>query len=136
MWTDINIVVAKDLPPKKEIDEVFRNIAKGAKARFYADENFPLKATALLRSMRVSVRTAQEAGLLGHPDENHLSYARRQGLAVLTCDRDFLNERKFPLVHCPALFVFNFRSGSEHEIRLALRCLKTVLAMPQFFGKW
>ena len=135
-WTDIDVVVANDLPPQKQIDEVFDNIAKRAKARFYADENFPRTATVLLRAMRVGVRTAQEVGLLGHPDENQLAYAKRHGLVLLSCDRDFLNERRFPLVHCPALVVFDFRSGSEHEIRLAFRCLKTMIAMPQFFDKW
>ena len=84
----------------------------------------------------VRVRTSQEAGLLGHPDENHLAYALRHGLVLLSCDRDFLNERKFSLVHCPALFVFDFGSGSEHEIRLAFRCLREVLMDPQFYDKW
>jgi predicted nuclease of predicted toxin-antitoxin system len=135
-WTDISVLVARDPPPQSEIDEVFRNLRRRAKARFYADENLPPKAVAILRAMGAQVRTAQECNLLGHPDENHLAYARRCGFVLLTCDRDFLDDGRFPLIHSPAICVFNFGSGSEFEIRLAFRCLKTVLSMPQFFDKW
>jgi predicted nuclease of predicted toxin-antitoxin system len=135
-WTDISLVVANGLPPQKQIDEVFRNLGRRAKARFYADENFPTKAVSILRAMGARTRTAQEAALLGHPDENQLAYARRHGLVLLTRDRDFLDERRFPLIHSPAVYVFDFGSGSEYEIRQAFRCLRTVLSMPQFFDKW
>jgi predicted nuclease of predicted toxin-antitoxin system len=135
-WTDIAQLVAANPPTPREIAEVYANIRRRAKARFYADENFPTRATHILRAMRARVRTAQEAHLLGRSDEDHLAYARREESILLTCDRDFLDERRFPLVHSPVLFVFDFGSGSEYEIRLAFRCLKTVLQMPQFFDKW
>jgi predicted nuclease of predicted toxin-antitoxin system len=135
-WTDISRVVANNPPPQKQIDEIFRHVSKRAKARFYADENFPAKAVSILRAMGAQVRTALEANLLGHPDENHLAYARRHGYMLLTRDRDFLDERRFPLILSPAIYVFDFGSGSDYEIRLAFRCLRTVLSMPQFFDKW
>jgi predicted nuclease of predicted toxin-antitoxin system len=136
VWTNIEEILVADPPPQDQINEVVQNIRRRAKARFYADENFPGKAANLLRATGSEVRTARQAHLLGHPDENHWAYARRHKLALLSCDRDFLDERRFPLMHSPAIFVFDFGAGSEHEIRLAFRCLKTVLSMPQLFDKW
>jgi hypothetical protein len=135
-WTDISALVVNDPPPQKQIDEVFQNLRRRAKARFYADENFRARAVSILRAMGAQVRTAQEADRLGDSDESHLAHARRLGFALLTCDRDFLNERRFPIIHSPTVFVFDFGSGSEYEIRLAFRCLKSMLSMPQFFDKW
>jgi hypothetical protein len=82
------------------------------------------------------VVTAQEAGNHRHPDENHSAYALREGRVLITCDRDYLNERRFPLIHCPAIVVFDFGSGSIQDIRKAFRCLRLVLKVPQFYDKW
>ena len=114
-WTNIEDIVAADPPSPREAREVLDNLARRAKARFYADENFPAKATAILRDMGAKVVTAQEAGLMSHPDENHVSYARKNGLTIVTGDRDFLDERRHPIIHCPAIFVFDFGSGQSHE---------------------
>ncbi len=135
-WTNVEDLVAVNPPSPREAQEVLDNLAKRAKARFYADENFPPTATAILRDMGATVVTAKEAGLMGRPDESHVAYARRNGLVLVTCDRDFLDEKRHPLIHCPAIFVFNFGSGSILEMQRAFRCLATVFRMPQFFDKW
>ncbi|GGA40871.1 DUF5615 family PIN-like protein [Dyella nitratireducens] len=136
MWKDLVAIALEDPCSPKEAAEVLDNLAKKAKARFYADENFPLLAAQVLRKMGGKVKTAAEANMLGFPDEAHAAYALKRKLILVTCDRDFLNQAKFPLIKCPAIFVFNFGGGSEHEIRLAFRCLDAVLKMPQFFDKW
>ena len=135
-WTNIEDLIAVNPPSPREAQEVLDNLAKRTKARFCADENFPPKATAILHDMGARVVTAQEAGLMGHPDESYVAYARKNGLVLVTCDRDFLDERLHPLIHCPAIFVFDFGSGSTPEIRRAFRCLAAVSRMPQFFDKW
>lgn len=135
-WVDIEDLVVRHPPKQREAREVLDNLARGAKARFYADENFPPKATAAFRAMGARVTTAQDVGLVGHSDEDHVSYAQRHSLVLATCDRDFLDERRHPLIHCPAIFVFNFASGSATEIRQTFRCLVSVLRMLQFFDKW
>ena len=135
-WRNIDEMVAEDPPSPREAQEVIDALARRAVARFYADENFPNTATDELRTMRARVTTAQQANLLGHPDENHLAYAKRKGLVLVTCDRDYLNERRHPLIHCPAIVVFNFGSGMREEIRRSFGCLSAVLDMPQFFDKW
>jgi len=57
-------------------------------------------------------------------------------LILLSCDRDFLNERRFPLVKRPAIFVLDLGSGSDHDIRQTFRCLSTAFRVPQFFDQW
>ena len=135
-WTNIQDLVAADPASPHEVREVLDNLARHAKARFYSDENFPPRATTILRAMGARVVTAQEAGLLRHPDENHVAYARNNGLVLVTCDRDFLDEQRHPLIRCPAIFVFDFGSGSTLDIRRAFRCLAAVFRTPQFFDKW
>jgi len=136
MWVDIEAIVTADPPTPKEAQQVLDFLARRAKARFYADENFPKQAVSLLRDMGARVHTAQEIRLTGHPDENHAAYALKRGLVLLTCDRDLLDEKRFPLIHCPAIFVFDFGNGTVRELKQAFRCLAAVFRTPQFFDKW
>ncbi|MBI1210454.1 MAG: hypothetical protein GC190_03250 [Alphaproteobacteria bacterium] len=136
MWTDLIALVEKNMPSSEDVEQVIEYFKRRAKARLYADENFPRDAIELLREAGARVQTAQHAGLLGHADEDHAAHALRTGQVLLTCDRDYLNERRFPLIHCPAIFVFDFGTGTADEMRQAFRCLATIFAMPQFFDKW
>jgi len=123
-------------PDPKEVQEVELYAARKAKPRFYADENFPKQAGAILRKLGARVTTAQEVGRKRHPDENHAAFALKNGLVLVTCDRDYLNNRRFPLIHCPAIFVFDFGGGTVREMRQAFRCLFPVFCAPQFYDKW
>jgi predicted nuclease of predicted toxin-antitoxin system len=135
-WVNIEEWVKRNPPAQKEIRQVLDYRARRAMARFYADENFPAAAVQLLRKMGARVQTNQEAGLSGHDDGDQVAYALRNGLILLTCDRDYLDERRHPLIRCPAIFVFDFGSGSIEEMKQAFRCLESALQMPQFFDKW
>jgi predicted nuclease of predicted toxin-antitoxin system len=135
-WVNLIELVREDPPTRAEVDQVLEYRRRKAKARFYADENFPHLATRLLRKMGGRVVTVQDLNLKGHPDENHAAYALKHGHVLLTCDRDYLDERRFPLIHCPAIAVFDFGSGNAREIRQAFSCLERVLGSPQFFDKW
>jgi len=132
MWVDFEA----EAPKPKEAQQVFAYFKRKAKARFYADENFPERAIALLREMGAKVQTSRQAGLNRRSDEDQLAYALRNGLVVVTCDRDFLDERRHPLIKCPAVFIFDFGSGTVDEMRRAFTCLAAVLRTPQFFDKW
>ena len=103
---------------------------------FFADEDFPAQAVEILRKMGARVTTVQEIGQRCHPDENHSAYALRNGLVLLSCDRDYLNSRRFPLIHCPAICVFDFGDGTAEEMRRAFRCLAQVFWAPQIYDKW
>ncbi len=135
-WVNLIELVRANPPKKKEVEQVLEYQRRNAKVSFYTDENFPYRATQLLRTMRARVATAQDEGLRRHPDENQAAYALKHGHVLLTCDRDYLNERRFPLIHCPAIAVFDFGSGSVPEVRKSFACLDRVVGFPQFFDKW
>jgi hypothetical protein len=48
-----------EAPKPKEAQQVFTYLKRKAKARFYADENFPEQAIALLREMGAKVQTSR-----------------------------------------------------------------------------
>src|SRR6266436_6432971 len=98
MWKYIADVVLAEPPTEREKREVHDCIRRRAKPRFYADENLPTAAISILRRMNADVYTAKEARLQRHPDENHLAQARKLGRVLMTCDRDYLDERRFPLI--------------------------------------
>jgi predicted nuclease of predicted toxin-antitoxin system len=135
-WVSVAELIRLDPPSRREVEQVFKCRRQRAKVGFYVDENFPAAATRILERMRARVVTVQNKGLRGLPDENHAAYALRHGLVLVSCDRDYLDERRFPIVHCPAIAVFNFGSGSVREIDESFVCLKRVVSMPQFFDKW
>ena len=116
MWVDAAEIVKQNPPSEAELRQGMEYLKRGAKARFYADENFPFIATRILRRLGAQVETVQEAALCGHPDEDHAAYALRNGYVLVTCDRDYLDNRRFPLIHCPAIAVFDFGGGSVSEI--------------------
>ena len=80
--------------------------------------------------------TAQEVGLRRHPDENHAAYALKNGYLLVTCDRDYLDNRKFPLIHCPVIVICDFGGGSAMEIIDTYQCLRAIFRVPQFYDKW
>ena len=122
-WTDLNGIGANDPPPERERQQVEDYVRRHARPRFYADENFPTAAIEILRRLGANVITVRDARRRGHPDENHTAEALRMGRFLITCDRDYLNERRFPLIHCPALIVCDFGSGTEQDIRRTFACL-------------
>jgi hypothetical protein len=134
-WIDLEIPAA-DEPPEWEKRQVHEYARRRAKPRFYADENFPSAAIKILRQLGADVLTVRDTRRHGHPDENHAAEALRLGRILLTCDHDYLNERRFPLIHCPALIVFDFGSGTVDDIRSTFACLGGPFTVPQFFDKW
>lgn len=135
-WIDLVEILRRSPPSKKEIEQVLEYRRRRAKPKFYADENLPVSIVKRLRQTGVQVLTAQQVGLSGHPDENHAAFALRNGCILLTCDRDYLDERRFPLIHCPAIVVFDFGAGSLREVQGAFTCLQRMYGSPQFFDKW
>jgi predicted nuclease of predicted toxin-antitoxin system len=135
-WVNIEASVRANPPRERERREVEDFVRRGAKPRFYADENFPSVATECLRRLGADVVTVKEARLTGHPDENHVAEALRLGRILITCDRDYLDERRFPLIGCPAIVVCDFGSGTAGEIFDTFDCLGGAFRAPQFYDKW
>ena len=134
-WVNTSDLPSVELSKRqeKELEDYVRQRKK--KPRFYADEDFPAQAVEILREVGFNVLTAEEAGKRGHPDENQLDEAKRQGRILLRCDQDFLNERRFPLIECSTLVIFDFGTTPEDEILQALQCLAVIETYPGFFEK-
>nr|BAL56314.1 hypothetical conserved protein [uncultured Acetothermia bacterium]BAL60144.1 hypothetical conserved protein [Candidatus Acetothermum autotrophicum] len=63
--------------------------------KLYLDEMIPTDLARLLRQYSYDVITAQEAGMLGKADSEHLEYASAQDRALLTFNiRDFAKLHK------------------------------------------
>jgi predicted nuclease of predicted toxin-antitoxin system len=116
-WIDVGEIFKRAPPSRKEVEQVLEYRKRKAKPKFYADENLPIAIVKRLLSMGVQVLTAHQVCLSGHPDENRTALALRHGYILLTCDRDYLDEGRFPLIHCPAIVVFDFGSGSLRKYR-------------------
>lgn len=106
-WRNLNNS-PRPRPTDFEVRQVEDYIRRKAKPRFYADENFPTMATEILRRRKADVLTVVETGRRQHPDENHAAEALRLGRVLITCDRDYLDECKFPLIHCPAIVICSY----------------------------
>jgi predicted nuclease of predicted toxin-antitoxin system len=70
---------------------------KPLKLRLLADANFPAGLVLALRKDGIAVQTAQELGIHGLPDEQVAAEAARRGLFLITLDRDFWSDDRFPL---------------------------------------
>jgi hypothetical protein len=125
-------------PSQREVDEVVRlSRLNKTHARFLTDENVPADVIAIMRDdMRWTVVTADEAGLLGHPDQTYLAHARRHGMVLVTCDRDYMNGRLYPLNQIPAICVLQFGSRSRWEKLRTLRSLIIINQYPAFHDVW
>jgi hypothetical protein len=61
-WVNVEDLSARTPPNRSEVQEVLDYLARRAKPKFYADENFPVQAVSLLRGMGAKVTTALEVG--------------------------------------------------------------------------
>ena len=58
--------------------------------RFYVDEHVPKAISGGLRRRGIEVVRTPDVDRLGDGDDEHLAFARREGLVVFTRDADFL----------------------------------------------
>ncbi|HME73961.1 MAG TPA: DUF5615 family PIN-like protein [Myxococcota bacterium] len=111
----------RKLPPsgKEERAEFLRRNRR--RAKFLVDESLGSGTAERLRREGWNVRDTTEAGLRGRSDEEILGFALRYGRMLLTCDGDFLNDRKFPPHRNPGLVVLPSPERGEQEQRTVLR---------------
>ena len=70
---------------------------KPEKLRLLADANLPRGLTERLRKRGIEVKTAQEIGIHRLPDEQIIQEAAKRGFYLITLDRDFWSDVRFPL---------------------------------------
>ena len=71
---------------------------------FHLDEQIPSALADALRSRGIDVTTTQDAGLIGVPDHEHLTFALRAGRVVVTQDVDFLRLHSDGIPHTGIAF--------------------------------
>jgi uncharacterized protein DUF5615 len=135
-WIDMDIIAIDGKLTERERRQVDDFARRKAKPRFYADENFPELAIEMLKGLNADVMNVRNTRRKGPPDENHAAEALRLGRILITCDQDYLDERRFPLIHCPAIVVFDFGRGTADEIWRTFACLGGIFSAPQIFDKW
>lgn len=118
-WRDLGV-------SREEIDAARRIFAK--KARFLLDENVDSEAAAFLRQKGYNVRRSAEAGLAGHPDENVLALAFREDRMLLTHDRDYLNDKRFPPHRNPGVVILPGANGDTKALVVGLLDLLAIVA--------
>jgi len=134
-WTTVVNLTGLRVPNPSGAEEILDYRPHKAKTRFYADENFPALATSLLRKLGANVVTAHETKSSKQAGEDNAGYARRAGCVLLSRDRNYLDERRFPSSHCPAIVVVDFGSSSREEILGVCACLARILLTPKLFDK-
>ncbi len=75
------------------------------KARFLVDESVDRVITGFLREKGWNVRDVSEMGLSGQDDESVLAAAHWDHRVLLTHDRDFLDDHRFPPHRNPGVVV-------------------------------
>lgn len=70
---------------------------KREKVRIVSDANFPVQLVEAMKRRGIAVKTAQELGLAKLPDDELLRKVTERGNVLITMDRDFWSDGKFPL---------------------------------------
>jgi len=85
---------------KRQVDDAFAK-----KARFLIDENLDGVTTEAIEASGWNVKGVAELGLSGHSDEDIFAYAWRKDRILITNDRDFLDEGRFPEHRNPGIII-------------------------------
>lgn len=89
--------------------------------RVYADANIPSGVVEFMRTQLGwdTLFVLEHDDLRRAPDVTHYRFARQLGRTLLTLDRDYLEDRRFPSVASPGLIVF--AAPDERWLRTLLR---------------
>jgi predicted nuclease of predicted toxin-antitoxin system len=104
--------------PEKEFERYWRRTRR---TKFLVDENLGKGTAQLLRETRkVNVEFAADVGLGGRDDCAVFAYAWRKRRVLLTHDRGFLDDTRFPEHRNPGVVVLPGGEGDEEALVRAL----------------
>jgi predicted nuclease of predicted toxin-antitoxin system len=95
---------------QRELDAGLKRFRE--KAIFYLDESIGPAIAEILERLGYKVRTAANCGMLGHSDADHAALCWREGMILVTHDRDFLNDRVVPEHRNPGVVVLDVDEGA------------------------
>ncbi len=90
-------------PSKEERKQIAAEFGK--KARFLVDENLDGDTREVIKALGWNTKGVAELGLSGHSDEDVLAAAWREDRMLITNDRDFLDETRFPEHRNPGVII-------------------------------
>ena len=90
------------------------------KTRFLVDESLGVGVANVLRQEGWNAVFADEVGLHGHSDEDIFAFASREDRVLLTHDRHFLDDRRFPVHKNPGVAVLPGAEGNDEALLRAL----------------
>jgi predicted nuclease of predicted toxin-antitoxin system len=93
----------------------------GGKIRFLVDESLDPALILVLDKLGWKAESAASAGLSGKPDEDVFGYAWRKKQLLLTSDKDFLDDRRFPLHRNPGVIILPNLPIDSNSFTTALR---------------
>jgi len=102
-------------------DEEMNEFAKDfkAKTRFYLDEPIGPSVAEMLEAQGYKVATARAYSMTGRSDEDHAALCWREGMVLVTTDRDFLDPRKLPDHRNPGVVVLDAGDAEDATYRAA-----------------
>ncbi len=110
----------------EEVTEATRRFKK--KARFLTDEDLHAETVPYLRDKGWNLKTAKETKLVGHSDEDYVALAQKEDRLLLTHDRGYLSDRKFPPGQQGGVLVLPGGSGDTRALVQALLDMLSVIA--------
>lgn len=83
------------------------------RVRFLVDENVPEDLVSVLRERGYNTKSVAECELKGRDDEEIFGLAYKENRVLVTQDKDFLDDRRFPIQRNPGLAVLPAYSQNE-----------------------
>jgi predicted nuclease of predicted toxin-antitoxin system len=103
------------LPNSDEIDPDFKR-----RCRFLVDESLGREMAIYLRTRGYNTKFAADVGLSGRADEEVLAYAWRDHRMLLTHDRDFLDDTRFPEHRNPGIVILPGGAGDNQAMTVGV----------------
>ena len=103
------------------------------RVRFLVDENLGTDAARVLRENGWNAKSVSDLRLVGKDDQAVFGAAWKQKRVVLTHDRDFLDNRRFPVHRNPGIVVFVVGASGDDDERL-IRAFALMQVYLKVFG--
>ena len=122
------IMVWRRVPdaPQEEVEAYAKKFRE--KARFLVDESLGTNAAELLRAQGWNAKYVAEMNLERRSDEDIFARAWDDDRIILSHDRDFLDDRRFPPHRNPGVVVLPGAQGDEMSLLAALAGLVSFVA--------
>lgn len=111
------------------------------KFRLYFDENFPQDIVSVLKTdnnwqKKCKIYSAYDQGFVNKDDKFHFEYCRKKDLVLVTLDRNFMDDNKYPFSKIPGIVRVVAKRNDSATILANLRNLLVFLSffpLPRLF---